>query len=140
LGGAQIHDFNPGIRQDGLFWSTVLDPEDVQVDLAAGIATVEVDDFHTNDYGDFENAITGDDGPPAPAIVSFKVQWTGTGALVPRNNAAQQFRGNFYDFPNTVAQIEYRIRTDDLDIVSAPLAASTTAAAEFGQESNGSFY
>jgi hypothetical protein len=36
--------------------------------------------------------------------------------------------------------MEYKIRTVDFDITSAPLAASTSLAGELGQESNGSFY
>ena len=89
------------------------------------------------DYGDFENSITGYAGPPVPAVVSFKVEWTAKGGVNNWNNAAQRFRGRFRD---AVAQMEYKIRTVDFDIESAPLADSTTAAAEFGQESNGSFY
>jgi hypothetical protein len=36
--------------------------------------------------------------------------------------------------------MEYQVRTPDFDITSAPIADSTTVAAELGQESNGSFY
>jgi hypothetical protein len=95
------------------------------------------------DYGDIENAITGNAGPPVPAVVSFQVQWTATGGVNNWNNQAQQFRGEFRD---AWAQMEYKIRTVDFDITSAPLSASTTAdadgrlAAELGRESNGSFY
>jgi hypothetical protein len=137
LGGAQIHDFNPGITQSGLFWTTILPAGDVQVDLDAGTATLEVEDLHLKDYGDFENSITGYAGQPVPAVVSFKVQWTATGGVNNRNNPDQKFRGEFRD---ALAQIEYKARTVDFDIESAPLADSTTEAAEFGQESNGSFY
>jgi hypothetical protein len=137
LGGAQIHDFNPGIEQSGLFWTAILPAGDVQVDLAAGTATLEAEDLHMKDYGDFENAITGYAGSPVPSVVSFKVQWTATGGVNNRNNPAQKFRGDFRD---ALAQMEYKIRTVDFDIESAPLADSTTLAAEFGVESNGSFY
>jgi hypothetical protein len=138
LGGAQIHDFNPGIRSDGLFWTIVLDPETVGVDLTAGTATLEVEDLHlAKDYGNLENGITGDAGPPTPAVVSFRVQWSAAGAVNHFDNPAQKYRGDFRD---AAAQIEYRISTGDLDIVSAPLADSSTIVAQLGQESNGSFY
>ena len=136
-GTPQIHDFNPGIRNDGLFWTIVIDPEAVEVDLAAGTATFEMEDLHIKDYGNLENGITGDGAPPVPAIVSFKVQWTAGGAVNLFNNAAQKYRG---DFRYADAAIEYQIRTGDFDIVSAPLADSTTFVAQLGQESNGSFY
>jgi hypothetical protein len=137
LGGAQIHDFNAGIRNDGLFWTIVLDPEDVEVDLDSGTATVEVEDLHIQDYGNLENGITGDGAPPVPAIVSYRVQWSVAGAVNHFNNAAQEYIG---DFRYGTAQIQYQIRTGDFDIVSAPLADSSTIAAQLGQESNGSFY
>jgi hypothetical protein len=136
LGGAQIHDLNPGIRSDGLFWTTVIDPEDVSVDLAAGTATYEVEDLHTKDYGSFENAI-GEERPPVPVIVSFKVQWSVSGNVLHFDNLAQKYRG---DFQYGNAQIEYRFRTPKVDVVSAPLANSITVGAQLGFESNGSFY
>jgi hypothetical protein len=136
LGGAQIHDLNPGIRSDGLFWTTVIDPEDVTVDLAAGKAIYEVEDLHTKDYGSFENAV-GEERPPDPVIVSFKVQWSVSGTVLHFDNLAQKYRGDFH-YGN--AQIEYRFRTPQFDVVSVPLAASTTVAAQLGHESNGSFY
>jgi hypothetical protein len=137
VGGAQTHDFNPGITQNGLFWTAVLEPRNVEVNLNAGTAKLEVYDLHLKDYGDFENSITGYAGPPAPAIVSFRVQWSATGAVHNFNNAAQQFRGAFRD---ATARMEFTARVGKLDITSAPLAQSTTVAAEMGQESNGSFY
>jgi len=137
LGGAQIHDFNPGIEQNGLFWTAILPASAVQVDLNAGTATLEAHDLHMKDYGDLENSITGYAGQPVPSVVSFKVEWTATGGVNNWNNAAQKFRGRFRE---AVAQMEYKIRTVDFDIESAPLADSTTAAAELGEESNGSFY
>ena len=88
------------------------------------------------DYGDFENTVTGY-ARTVPSVVSFKVQWTATGGVNNFNNPAQKFRAAFR---NATAKIEYSIRTVDFDIASAPLAASTTIAAEFGRESNGSFY
>jgi hypothetical protein len=65
------------------------------------------------------------------------VEWRAGGGVNNWNNTAQKFRGEFQD---ALAQMEYNIRTVDFDITSAPLAFSTTAAAELGQESNGSFY
>jgi len=137
LGGAQVHDLNPGITQNGLFWTAVLEPRNVRVNLGAGTATLEVYDLHLWDYRDFENSITGYAGQPVPAIVSFKVQWTATGSVNNYNNAAQKFRGAFR---NANAQIEFTARAGDLDITSSPLAQSTTIAAQMGEESNGSFY
>jgi hypothetical protein len=137
LGGAQVHDLNPGITQNGLFWTVALEPEDVQVNLTAGTATLEVHDIHVKDYFDLENALIGGGNNPRPAIVSFKVVWTATGAPININNPSQRFRGVFR-LAN--AQIEWSGRSGDFEFQSRPLATSTTVAAEIGQESNGSFY
>jgi hypothetical protein len=138
LGGAQVHDFNPGVEQNGLFWTVILSPDAVQVDLTAGTASLEAHDLHMKDYFDFENSVTGYLGQtPAPSVVSFRVEWTAGGPVHNFNNAAQKFRGIFRD---AAAKMQYQIRTADFDIASAPLAASTPLAGELGQESNGSFY
>jgi hypothetical protein len=136
-GDPQLHDFNPRITQNGLFWTVVLPADTVDVDLDAGTATLEVHDLHMKDYFTAENAILGNMGPPTPAVVSFQVVWTATGGVNVFNNTAQQFRG---EFRNAEAHMEYSGRAGEFRFQSAPLGASTTAAAELGQESNGSFY
>ena len=86
---------------------------------------------------DFPNAVVGGGPRPVPSIVSYRVEWTATGSTSPVDNAVQQFRG---EFRNAVAQMAWSARTPDFDFVSAPLASSTTDAAQLGSESNGSFY
>ena len=137
MGGQQIHDFNPGTAQSGLFWTTVIEPESVHVDLGTGTAVYELRDAHPKDYITFENAILGNGPSPRPAVVSFKVQWTATGAEQNFDNPAQKYRATVRD---ASAQMEWSARSGDYVFQSAPLASSTTAAAQLGQESNGSFY
>ena len=133
----QIHDFNPGITQNGLFWTSIVPTDRVSVDLSGGRAVLEVRALHMPDYADFPNAVVGGGPRPVPSIVSYRVEWTATGSASPVDNAAQQFRG---EFRNAVAQMAWSARTPDFDFVSAPLASSTTDAAQLGSESNGSFY
>ena len=77
--------------------------------------------LHLKDYFTLENSLTGNIGAPTPAVMSFKVVWNATGSVNHYDNPDQQFRGDF-------------------EFQSAPLASSTTVAAELGQESNGAFY
>jgi hypothetical protein len=133
----QLHDLNPGITQNGLFWTVVLPSDNVTVDLEAGTATLAVHDLHMKDYFTFENSLIGNIGQPAPAVVSFTVEWNAAGGVNVFDNAAQQFRGEFRD---ASAQMEYSGRAGDFTFQSASLASSTTVAAELGRESNGSFY
>ena len=133
----QIHDFNPGITQNGLFWTSVVHDDRVSVDLGAGRAVLEVHALHMPDYADFQNAVVGGGPRPVPSVVSYRVVWTATGSASAVDNPAQQFRGTFR---SAVAQMTWSARTPDFDFVSAPLASSTTDAAQLGSESNGSFY
>ena len=135
--GRQVHDFNPGITQNGLFWTTVVSSDSVEVDLAAGRATLQVEDIAQKDFFDFENAILGNGPAPQPGRVSFRVEWTASGAATDFDNAAQQFRGTFSP---AVAQMEWSGRAGDYEFESAPLAASVTDVAQLGSENNGSFY
>jgi hypothetical protein len=109
----------------------------VHVDVAAGTATVEVQNLHMTDYFDLGNALLGGGPRPVPSVVSYRVEWTATGAVNTFDNSAQQFRGVFR---NAVARMEWFAQTVDFDFVSAPLATSTTDAAELGSERNGTFY
>jgi hypothetical protein len=133
----QVHDFNPGITQSGLFWTSIVSSEQVRVDLNSGHATLEVRNLHMKDYADLQNALVGGGPRPVPSVVSYKVEWTANGAINTFDNVAQKFRGEFRD---AIARMEWSARTPDFDFVSAPSATSTTDAAEIGRERNGSFY
>ena len=132
-----MHDFNPGITQNGLFWTVVLPADNVQVDLSAGTARLAVDNLHMEDHYSLENSFLGDIEQPTPAVMSFTVVWNMPGSVNHYDNSAQKFRGVF---SNASAQIEYSGRSGDFDFQSDPLLSSTTVAAEIGWESNGSFY
>jgi hypothetical protein len=137
LEGQQVHDFNPGVTQNGLFWTTVVSSDSVEVDLATGSATLQVSDIQQKDFFDFENAILGNGATPRQGRVSFRVEWTASGPAADFDNAAQQFRGSFSP---AVAQMEWSGRSGDYEFESAPLAESITIAGQLGEESNGSFY
>ncbi len=137
LAGQQVHDFNPGVTQNGVFWTTVVSDSDVQVDLGAGRATLQVNDIAQKDYFDFENAILGNGATPRQGRVSFRVEWTATGPVTDVNNAAQRYRGTVR---TALAQMEWSGRSGDFEFQSAPLATSTTDAAQLGSARNGSYY
>jgi hypothetical protein len=81
MGGAQIRDFNPGIKPDGLFWTRPLPDNSVTINPGRGFASMVATDVSVEDYGDFLNAISGGGpgipGPSVPAKVSFTVVWSG---------------------------------------------------------------
>ena len=111
--------------------------ESVRVDLNAGRAIVDVRNLQMKDHFDIQNALIGGGQPPAPAVVSYRVEWTAIGPVNVFDNVAQQFRG---EFRYGAAQMAWSARTVDFDFVSAPLGTSTTDGAQFGTERNGAFY
>ena len=119
-----------------MFWTTVVPADSVHVDAARESATLEVRHLAQKDYFDLENALFG--GTPAtPGRVSFTVEWTAQGIAEVVNNPDQTYRAVVR---SAGAKMEWSARTVDFDFQSAPLATSTTDAAQLGQESNGSYY
>ena len=133
----QIHDFNPGITQAGVFWTTVVSGDSVNVDLGAGTASVEVHDLPQKDYHDFENAMLGNGAKPRMGMVSFRVEWTAESDVQHYDNADQRYRA---DMRFASAQMAWTGSVDDFAFESAPIETSAADFAQLGQESNGSFY
>jgi len=133
----QIHDFNPGVAQSGLFWTTMVPASSVAVDLDAGTATLQVANLPQFDFIDFPNAVLRNGPRPRPGTVSFTVRWTAAGDTFHVDNPDQQLRG---DFRAATAQMEWTARTPEFEFTSDELATSTSDSAQLGSESNGSFY
>jgi len=110
--------------------------DNVHVDPDLESATYEVSHLAQKDYVDLEGALFGGT-PVTPGRVSFKVVWTAQGVPQPVDNPAQRYRAVVR---SAEAKMEWSARTRDFDFQSAPLATSTTDAAQLAQESNGSYY
>lgn len=134
----QVHDFEPGIAENGLFWTIPVAPGMVDVDAATGAAryvgrNVPVPDFH-----DFFNAVAG--GPSVPSRVDFEVTWTGAG---PAQHIADATFGFVGDYVPASARITFAAANDrstvvyrsdpDLSGQSSPLTPVV------GSERNGRF-
>jgi hypothetical protein len=128
---------NPGITPFpfGLFWTTRLPENSVYANPGAGTAVVEARDITVQDFGTFANALSGN--PGVPAVVSFKVEWSGIDQRVSVKNAANGFAG---EFTRGQAQMEWSAIVGDYSFVSAPLSTSSSEFAELGTERNGSFF
>jgi hypothetical protein len=132
----QIDDLNPGIAQNGLFWTMAL-PQPVDVNLGKGNAVMRGTDLHVLDFGDFTNSIGFGGVPPVPATVSFTVQWSG---VDDRAHVVNTDDGHAGEFVRNGAQMEWSAVVGDYEFVSAPLSTSTSDFAEIGQERNGVFF
>jgi hypothetical protein len=138
----QIHDLNPGIKADGLFWTTPIPDEGIDVNLGKGSASMFATNVPVNDYGTFRNSIVGGGPAPIPSLVSFTVDWSGVSERVNvRNNNPPASGGGFAGlFVRNTAQMQWNATVGDLMFLSDPLATSSSVFAEIGHERNGSFF
>ena len=140
--GAQIHDLNPGIKPDGLFWTIAMPDDWIKVDLGKGIASMKATNVPIDDYGDIPNALFGGGPAPIPGVVSFTVEWRGVNERINiRNDDPPASGGGFAgEFIRNTAQMEWTATLGDLTFVSDPLGTSSSVFAEIGHERNGAFF
>src|SRR5215831_20712675 len=93
VGSGQIHDFNPGIRAGGLFWTQPVSADTLEVDLQRGTATLSQEDLDEEDYHNLHNALL--DGPSDPASVSFEMRWSALEPAVNVTDPVHGFAGRF---------------------------------------------
>ena len=138
--GAQIHDLNPGILPNGLFWTIAIPSDDIQVHLGQGVASMEATDVPIHDYGDIPSALSGGGPTPTPGVVSFNVTWSGADERRNIRNEDPVFGGFAGEFIRNTAQMEWTATVGDFTFVSDPLATSSSVFAEIGHERNGFFF
>ena len=138
----QIHDLNPGIKADGLFWTIAIPDEGIEVYLGKGVASMEATHVPINDYGDFGNALFGGGPAPIPGVVSFTVEWSGVNERVKVQNTNPPASGGGFagEFIRNAARMEWTATVGDLTFVSDPLETSSSLFAEIGHERNGRFF
>jgi hypothetical protein len=148
----QIHDYNPHIEANGVFWTVPVSNSAVKVDFDSARARLRVRGLELFDDHDLANSLTsglglpGDLGfpypeipgvPPARATVSFEVEWSDPVASAVVRNEAQGFRGTFFETGCTIKwsarQKGFRFQSEDPD-------PTRNAIAIIGRERNGVFF
>lgn len=139
--GDQVHDLNPtAFPPVGLFWTVQLPDHSVRVDFDNGNAILEASHIPIFDYGSVPNALFAGGPPPVPGFVSFKFVWSGVTERVTIRNTDPVYGGFAGEFIRNSAQIEWTAVAGDFTLESDPMTSSSSAFAEIGQESNGSFF
>jgi hypothetical protein len=93
------------------------------------------------DYGNIPNALfNGNNPPPVPGTVSFRVAWSGVNQRVNIRNTDPIYGGFAGEFARNTAQMEWTATVGDFTFVSDPLPTSSSTFAEIGHERNGSFF
>lgn len=131
----QVHDLNPGITPDGLFWTTPIPRESVQVDLQRGTATMRMTQVPMRDQQNITNALNH--GPSIPATVSFAVRWRGAGRRRQVRKAQHRFAAQIVANRST---IEWQFEAGDHRVTSDPASTSKNVYSLLGRERNGVFF
>ena len=134
----EVHDWEPGIADNGLFWTIPIAPGWVDIDPATGSARFVGRNLPVPDFHDFFNAVAG--GDSIPSRVDFEVTWTGTGD--PQHIVDTTF-GFVGDYVQAGATITFTARQDGSDVVyrndEDVSAQSSPAPPVVGTERNGHF-
>ena len=131
----QIHDFNPGITESGLFWTIPISENTISVNFGAGKATFQASNVDVDDYHDVVNALM--DGPEVDAVVSWDIRWNQPISRTKIRDVQNTFVG---DFVQNVAQIGWAGQTDTATYVSDPASTSVNEFSLLAHERNGVFF
>jgi hypothetical protein len=134
----QVHDFEPGIKPSGLFWTIPVPPSAATVDPQTGAARYRIQNLTVPDFHDFFNAIS-----PFPSMrpghVSFDVRWTGGGEPIEIRDDVFGFEGTYIGGEATIMFRAYDDARRAVIYTSNP-SGQTTVSAGVGSERNGSFF
>ena len=129
----QIHDHNPGISEEGLFWTLLISPDSVSIH--DGWARMCVNDLPMPDMRSFENAVAR--GPMLPSTVAFEMHWDTAG----RRRRARDRENRFvFDFREADSKIWWKAVQRGVTYESDPASTSSTVFAALGHERNGVFF
>lgn len=139
VGSNQIHDYNPHIDANGVFWTIPVPRNSVDINFGSGRAafrlTAQIFDDH-----DLRSSLTGSfpSGFPRMAEVTFDVQWSGILDRRRVRNEAQNFTG---DFMQTGSTVEWSaVDGAGFQFTSDPPNPGGVVGAVLGRERNGVFF
>ena len=132
----QVHDFEPGIRPSGLFWTTRIGHDAIDVDDLDD-ARMHRSHLAMSDYHDILNALSP--SPKSqPGHVSFDVRWDADGRRRRIRDDAFGFVG---EYRPVQAHIHFRVSDDSSRVVyTSDAHGQTTVSGGIGHERNGVFF
>jgi hypothetical protein len=133
-----VHDFEPGIKRSGLFWTIPVPPSAIAADPGTGRARLHMQNLAVPDFHDFFNAISPFPGS-RPAHVSFDVRWAGGGDSTEIRDETFGFEGDYVAGDASVRFIAYDDDRRAVLYTSDP-GGQNTISAGVGLERNGVFF
>jgi hypothetical protein len=131
----QIHDYEPGIQDNGVFWTVAVPPSVLQHDLAAGTASFKLTNYAIKDWINFPQSLL--QLTSSPAVVSFDLRWLQPDKSYTVKSDAEKF---VYDFKFTKSMISWSSDQEDFSFVSDPPDPATSLWGSVGHERNGVFF
>jgi hypothetical protein len=140
VGTNQIHDFNPHIAPNGVFWTIFVPPDSVDVHFGAGQASFQLTTTVFDDH-DLKSSLTGNFPPgfPQNAEVTFDVEWGGVIDTAHVRNDALNFEGDFVQTGSTIQWWAVEPSTG-FQFTSEPPNPARLVNAVIGHEQNGVFF
>lgn len=129
-----MHDYNPGIAENGLFWTIPFPDEGAWIDLAAGQAEMHALSLEMPDTYTFANAAVR--GPQEMAQVSFDVWWHSPSAVEHIRNEEQGFAATLLAVESAIS---FSAESETFAYVSDPPETSRALYARIGYEANGAY-
>ena len=135
---AQVHDFEPGIKPSGLFWTIPITSSALSADVNSGKARYRLQNLPLPDFHDFFNAVSPFPST-IPGHVSFDVRWQGGGEPTSIRDPVFGFEGSYIGGNATIMFRVYDDNRRGIVFTSDP-TGQTTVSAGVGQERNGAFF
>lgn len=126
MGQGHIHDYNPMIAANGVFWTAPIPAQSVTVDLGRVTASLHLVNFPLTDTI-----------PNVPATVTLDMEWSGKTAHVAVEDMVNGFAGDYRECRATIA---WSASGGGFSFASDAAATSVTRFAELGRERNGRFF
>ena len=134
----QQHDFEPGIRPSGLFWTLPMPGHAFHARPGAGTARFAAQDLAMPDFGDFGNAVSSPDPPTTPGHVTFQVDWSGGG---PRTHVRDALYGFAGEYVGGDMRIAFTVSDDGAGVsYTSDPDGQATIGGGVGRERNGVFF
>jgi hypothetical protein len=133
----QFHDFNPGIRRSGLFWTAPVPAAAIDANLLQHRSRFHMRHRATPDYHDFFNSVSPNPQSVA-GHVTFDAAWTANG---PRKWVRDPTFGFLGKFMPADMRISFAVSDDNSGVVYHSVAdGQVTVSGVIGHERNGRFF
>jgi hypothetical protein len=140
VGSNQVHDYNPHITANGLFWTIPVPHDSIRIDLGKGQAsfTLALETFDDHDLKSSLSKIYPA-GFPQLADLTFAVEWSGILDHQHVRNEALNFEGDFFATGSTIEWTSFN-PASGFQFTSQPADATHLVGAVMGRERSGVFF